>query len=71
MFFTKTDASKVAFYHLVQFAQKHKFKFIDAQQVTGHLASLGAEPIPRTEFLDLLVESLKKETLQGNWTKLV
>jgi leucyl/phenylalanyl-tRNA--protein transferase len=69
MFFTKTDASKVAFYHLVQFALKNNFAFIDAQQPTDHLASLGAKPIHRKEFLELLEESLKKETLQSKWTK--
>jgi leucyl/phenylalanyl-tRNA--protein transferase len=70
MFFTKTDASKVAFYHLVQFAIKNNFAFIDAQQSTEHLNSLGAELIPRTNFLELLQTSLQKETLQGKWTNL-
>jgi len=70
MFYTKTDASKIAFYHLVQFAQKHNFAFIDAQQPTEHLQRLGAAPIPRTEFLELLEKALQKETLQGKWTKL-
>ncbi len=71
MFFTKTDASKVAFYHLVQFALKNNFAFIDAQQATDHLKSLGAHPIHRTDFLNMLAESLKKETLQGKWTDLL
>lgn len=70
MFFTKTDASKVAFYHLVQFAIKNNFAFIDSQQYTNHLNSLGAELIPRIRFLELLETSLQKETLQGNWTNL-
>jgi len=69
MFFTKTDASKVAFYHLVQFAQKHQFEFIDAQQETPHLQSLGAEIIPRKQFLALLTGALKQKTLLGKWTK--
>jgi leucyl/phenylalanyl-tRNA--protein transferase len=71
MFFTKTDASKVAFYHLVQFALKHKFSFIDAQQPTDHLSSLGAIPIPRKDFLKMLESALQKDTLQGKWTDLV
>ncbi len=70
MFFTKTDASKVAFYHLVQFALKHKFAFIDAQQATGHLISLGAKEIPRNDFLDLLNRSIQNKTMQGKWTNL-
>ena len=71
MFFTKTDASKVAFYHLVQFALKHNFSFIDAQQPTDHLKSLGAKPVSRTIFLDLLENALQKETIRGKWTDLV
>ncbi|MFV0593197.1 MAG: leucyl/phenylalanyl-tRNA--protein transferase [Draconibacterium sp.] len=71
MFFIKTDASKVAFYHLVQFALKHQFAFIDAQQPTGHLASLGAKPIPRKDFLDMLGKALQKDTFQGKWTDLI
>lgn len=71
MFFTKTDASKVAFYHLVQFAIKNNFTFIDAQLHTNHLNSLGAELIPRTKFLEILKTSLQNETLQGKWTNLI
>lgn len=71
MFFTQANASKVAFYYLVQFALKNNFAFIDAQQPTGHLESLGAEPIPRTRFLELLEISLQNETLCGKWTNLI
>lgn len=71
MFFTKTDASKVAFYHLVQFALKNNFAFIDAQQPTEHLKNLGAEPIPRKEFLEMLEITLQNETLSGKWTDLM
>ncbi len=68
MFFTKSDASKVAFFYLVQFALKHNFSFIDAQQPTDHLKSLGAEPISRNSFLTLLENALQKETIRGKWT---
>lgn len=68
MFFTKTDASKVAFYHLVEFAKKHDFAFIDAQQPTDHLHSLGARPIERKLFLEMLGKAIQKTTLQGKWT---
>jgi len=71
MFFTKTDASKVALYHLVQFALKHNFSFIDAQQATDHLKSLGAEQISRPEFLTLVEKALQSETLRGKWTDLI
>jgi Leu/Phe-tRNA-protein transferase len=34
---------------------------------TDHLLSLGATLVERKKFLLLLEESLKKETIQGNW----
>lgn len=70
MFFTKTDASKFAFYHLVQFALKNNFAFIDAQQPTEHLASLGAEEMPRKAFLEMLEVVVQQETLRGKWSKI-
>ena len=70
MFFTRTDASKVAFYYLVQFALKNNFAFIDAQQPTDHLSSLGAIPIPRKVFLEQLKTVLQNKTLRGKWTGL-
>ncbi|MCK3685667.1 leucyl/phenylalanyl-tRNA--protein transferase [Maribellus sp. YY47] len=71
MFFSKADASKVAFYHLVQFALKHRFAFIDAQQPTDHLASMGAKPIPRKDFLEMLETAIQETTRQGKWTNLI
>ncbi|MDX1283903.1 MAG: leucyl/phenylalanyl-tRNA--protein transferase [Draconibacterium sp.] len=71
MFFTKSDASKVAFYHLVQFALKYKFAFIDAQQPTNHLKSLGAEEMQRKNFLEMLETALQKDTITGKWTGLL
>lgn len=51
MFARVTDASKMALAHLVFFLREHDVKMIDCQQETAHLASLGARPIPRTDFL--------------------
>ena len=67
MFHTMTDASKVAFVRLVQFAQKHHFRLIDAQQETSHLASLGARPIPRSQYLKELNVISTDNTLLGSW----
>ncbi|MBQ9864025.1 MAG: leucyl/phenylalanyl-tRNA--protein transferase [Bacteroidales bacterium] len=67
MFHTMTDASKVAFVRLVQFAQEHHFRLIDAQQETSHLATLGARPIARSEYLTALNAICAENTLQGNW----
>ena len=67
MFFTEPNASKFAFYYLVQWCKQHNFHFIDAQQSTGHLKSLGAEDISRDDFLIMLYEALQFPTLQRHW----
>jgi leucyl/phenylalanyl-tRNA--protein transferase len=67
MFHAVSDASKVALWHLVEHAIQWNFDFIDVQQDTSHLRSLGAVNIDREKFLILLNESLKKETIRGNW----
>jgi leucyl/phenylalanyl-tRNA--protein transferase len=51
MFSKVSNASKVAFIHLVQ---SNKYKLIDCQVYNDHLASLGAKEVPRDEFLRLL-----------------
>ncbi len=50
MFSHRTDASKIALAGLVAFCRWHAMPAIDCQQATGHLASLGAGPIPRADF---------------------
>lgn len=47
MFARATDASKIALAHLVAFLRRHQVAWIDCQQQTGHLARLGARPVPR------------------------
>lgn len=51
MFARITDASKIALAYLVRFLQENGVAMIDCQQQTQHLASLGARPIPRSEFI--------------------
>ncbi|MCF6341528.1 MAG: leucyl/phenylalanyl-tRNA--protein transferase, partial [Bacteroidales bacterium] len=67
MFHLVTDASKVALWHLVDRALLWNFDFIDVQQDTPHLHSLGATTVERKKFLILLGESLKKPTRKGKW----
>jgi len=69
MFHLERDASKIAFHYLVDFARRHDFDFIDAQQSTNHLKSLGAEEVSREKFMVLLEKSLEKTTLKGKWGK--
>lgn len=59
MFALKTDASKVALYHLSQRLQEKGFKLIDCQIPTPHLKSLGAQEITREYFLDLVSNALE------------
>jgi len=54
MFSKKNDASKIAFYYLVKKIQAKNYKLIDCQMYTSHLESLGAQEIPRNEFLKYL-----------------
>ncbi|SDG00389.1 MULTISPECIES: leucyl/phenylalanyl-tRNA--protein transferase [unclassified Duganella] len=59
MFARVTDGSKIALSYLVRFLRQHGVQMIDCQQETGHLASLGAAPIPRAEFLAHLRNSIE------------
>ncbi len=54
MFSKVSNASKFAFIKLTRDLEEQNYKFIDCQVYTRHLASLGAEEIPRKEFLKLL-----------------
>lgn len=67
MFHTVSNASKVAFAKMVEFAQLHGFRFVDAQMYTKHLASLGAREIERKDFLALLAEQDLQKTYRGRW----
>jgi len=67
MFHTQSNASKVAFYYLVERLKTWQFLMIDAQQETAHLKSLGAKSISRDNFIHLLKESLKFKTKKGSW----
>ncbi len=70
MFHKVSDASKVAFVHLVRKLKELDFDMIDCQQSTPHMARFGAVEIPRKEFLERLSNSLKKPTIRGKWSDL-
>lgn len=70
MFHKVSDASKVAFVHLVRKLKELDFDMIDCQQSTPHMARFGAVEIPRKEFLERLSNSLKKPTIRGKWSNL-
>ncbi len=54
MFSKANNASKVALISLAKELKKNKYKLIDCQVPTQHLVSMGAESIPRAEFLTYL-----------------
>jgi leucyl/phenylalanyl-tRNA--protein transferase len=60
MFARVTDASKIALAYLVAFLHSHGVAMIDCQQETPHLASLGAAPIRRAEFLAHLRAAIRE-----------
>lgn len=55
MFFTVSNASKVAFVTLVRELERLDFELIDCQMPSGHLKSLGSRGIPRELFLERLI----------------
>lgn len=59
MFAKENDASKVAFYYLVERLKKQGFKYIDCQVPTEHLRNFGAKEIPRVDFLHLVEKSIQ------------
>lgn len=67
MFARVSDASKLALAYLVRFLQREGIRHIDCQQQTSHLASLGARPMDREDFLALLGDALQHPT--PRWTK--
>jgi leucyl/phenylalanyl-tRNA--protein transferase len=68
MFSRVSDASKVALAALVAFLQRHAVPMIDCQQETGHLASMGARPIPRARFAHQIRELVHSSVTPVDWT---
>lgn len=54
MFSYMTDASKVALVHLVEELKNKQFRIIDCQVHSRHLQSMGATPMARDLFVNLL-----------------
>ena len=67
MFADVPNASKVAFSALCTFLIKHEFHFIDCQQETPHLQSLGASSVSRDEFLTRLQQAFEHPSLHHSW----
>jgi leucyl/phenylalanyl-tRNA--protein transferase len=67
MFTRVSNASKVAFVHLVRQLSDWSFKLIDCQVLTGHLLRMGAEQIPRPEFIRMLDRWCPLPDWRGCW----
>ncbi|MCP9759358.1 leucyl/phenylalanyl-tRNA--protein transferase [Aquitalea sp. S1-19] len=68
MFHRRTDASKIAFVHMVRHLAAHGFSMIDCQVYTPHLASLGGRLIARETFcseIQALTVQCQPEQLWG------
>jgi leucyl/phenylalanyl-tRNA--protein transferase len=68
MFHRTTDASKVAFAHLVRLLERLNFAVIDCQMTTDHLRSLGGRELPRDEFVNGLATWTQENVRPGRWT---
>lgn len=67
MFSRVSNASKVALYGLCRRLIEWDFDFIDCQQVTEHLLSLGAQPVPRPDYMRRLRRALNDEQKRAAW----
>jgi len=66
MFHRVTDASKVAFYYLVQRLNARGYTLLDAQLLNDHTASLGAIDITREDYHARLELALKSQCHFGD-----
>ncbi len=67
MFARVSNASKYGFITLVRILRERGFVLVDCQQETPHLASLGARPVSRKIFIDMLQHNSSHATNVGNW----
>lgn len=68
MFSLVPNASKLAFVSLATLLKHWDFSCIDCQMPTDHLASLGATPMPRRNFLNALADNDESQTIRGSWS---
>lgn len=67
MFAWQSNASKIAFAHLVAYLQDQGFGLIDCQMQTAHLTSLGGRTIPRQTFVQQLHELSTQAFTPNRW----
>ncbi len=67
MFHLKSNASKVAFYYLVEKLKSLDYKIIDAQMETPLVKSLGGELIPLKDYRNILSSLIDKHNFKIKW----
>lgn len=67
MFARETNASKVVFVHCLRQLEAWNYAIMDCQVENPHLLSLGAELVPRREFLSILRENIDRPPEQRSW----
>jgi leucyl/phenylalanyl-tRNA--protein transferase len=67
MFSRATNASKIAFVHLVKQLEIWDYRLIDCQVSSEHISSLGSIDIPRQQFQKLLNELINKQPRTHSW----
>jgi leucyl/phenylalanyl-tRNA--protein transferase len=67
MFHLKSNASKVAFYFLVEKLKSLNYKIIDAQMETPLVKSLGGELIPLEDYRNIISSLIDENNFKINW----
>jgi len=67
MFHLVNNASKVAFYYLIQKLNSLNYNLIDAQMETPLIKSLGGELIPLEAYRTILKSSIDNTNFQCKW----
>ncbi len=62
MFSRVSNASKAAFFHLVDHLRGKGYGLLDSQYINDHTASLGAIEVPRTWFRTMLAQAMALDT---------
>lgn len=68
MFSGESGGSKLALAGLARFLHRHGFPLFDAQVENPHLLSLGAESMPRADFLEIVRRQVAQPGLPASWT---
>jgi leucyl/phenylalanyl-tRNA--protein transferase len=62
MFYLRSNASKVAFHHLIEQLRRRQFVLLDSQFMNDNVQRYGAVDIPRDTYLELLGRAIRQQT---------